>query len=249
MLTFSELGKYGRLGNQMFQIASTIGIAVRNGLYVGFPYWMNYDHKERFGSTENIDIQSYFKNPLPEVEEGYYSKYFVPWGYHNLLNFPDRTDIQGHMQSEKYFEHCKDLIRHYFEFKYEIDPLPEGAIALHIRRGDYDNGYHPFQTYDYYVKALNHLPEGPIFVFSDDITECRKMFRECDVTFIEGNHYVKDLQLMTTATHFVLSNSTLCWWGWWLSKQNGKVVAPAHWFGEVAHLSAKDIYTENMIVI
>ena len=44
MLTFINLGKMGRLGNQMFQIASTIGIAKWVGTKACFPKWdyMNY---------------------------------------------------------------------------------------------------------------------------------------------------------------------------------------------------------------
>jgi hypothetical protein len=248
MLTFSELGRYGRLGNQMFQIAGVIGLAKKHGYKFGFPYWMNHDHKERFGSAESIDIQSFFRNPLPMQELSFYQKYFVHWGYHNFNTLADNLDIQGHLQSEKYFEHCKDLIRYYFEFKEEVEPLPEGAIALHVRRGDYDNGYHPFQETEYYQKALERLPIGPVYVFSDSPDEAKQMLGD-DLIYVKGNHYIKDLQLMTTATHHILSNSTLCWWGWWLSKQEGKVIAPAKWFGPQAGLSSKDIYTEKMIVI
>ncbi len=250
MLTFNELGKYGRLGNQMFQVAGVIGLAVRHGYKYGFPYWRNYDHLERFGSTEDIDIQSYFANPLPFADVNFYQKYFVEWGYHNLHTLPDNLDIQGHLQSEKYFAHCKDLIRHYFEFK-NILPveIPEGAICLHVRRGDYDNGYHPHQTVDYYTKALNAMPEAPVFVFSDSPDEA-KQFLPSEFTFVKGNHYMKDLQLMTQCTHFIISNSTLCWWGWWLANKGGKVVAPLNWFGsKYTSITGKDIYTEEMILI
>lgn len=254
MLTFSELGRYGRLGNQMFQIASTIGIATRNGYHVGFPYWKNYDHLERFGSSEDIDIQSYFKNPLPLMDDEPRGNAFIQWGYQPHLSLPDGTNLQGHMQSEKYFAHVDDLIRHYFEFKNPIEPLPEGAIVLHVRRGDYDDNYHPTMKYDYYTEALSIMPyDSDVYVFSDSIGDCQKMFDPLclyhKLIYVSGNHYITDLQLMTTGTHFILSNSTLCWWGWWLSKQNGKVIAPRNWFGAVAGITADDIYTDKMIII
>jgi len=250
MLTFSELGKYGRLGNQMFQIASTIGLATRHGYSFGFPYWMNYDHLTRFGSSESIDIQSYFKNPLPKQEEKYYQNFPINWGYHNYNTLPDNLNLMGHMQSEKYFEHCKDTIRHYFEFKHDIALMPDNAVALHVRRGDYDNLYHPCQGLDYYEKALSYMPtNAPIFVFSDEPEKARELLGE-GKTYITGNHYMTDLQIMTKCTHFILSNSTLCWWGWWLSKQNGVVVAPLNWFGKkYTQITAEDIYTEKMILI
>jgi len=249
MLTFKELGRYGRLGNQMFQVASTIGLATRHGYTYGFPYWKNYDHLERFGSSENIDIQSYFKNKLPEVPEGYFNNYNIQWGYHNIKTLPDNQNLIGHMQSEKYFDHCKDLVRHYFEFTNEVEDMPEGAIAIHVRRGDYDDFYHPLQGIEYYEKALQHMPEGPVFVFSDSPDQAREMLGDRFI-YVKGNHYIKDLQLMTKCTHFILSNSTLCWWGWWLSKQNGKVVIPLNWFGEKAwSIKATDVYTDKMIVL
>ena len=55
MVTFAQLGRYGRLGNQMFQVASTIGIAKANGYDYVFPEWVNHDAVERFGSKEDVN--------------------------------------------------------------------------------------------------------------------------------------------------------------------------------------------------
>ena len=38
-ISFSQLGKHGRLGNQLFQIASTLGMAEKYGAEVVFPSW------------------------------------------------------------------------------------------------------------------------------------------------------------------------------------------------------------------
>ena len=37
MITYSKIGHFGRLGNQMFQLASTYGIAKKKGYEVCFP--------------------------------------------------------------------------------------------------------------------------------------------------------------------------------------------------------------------
>lgn len=50
MLTYSKLGKNGRFGNQLFQIAGTIGTARGLGLPYAFPVWY---------------YQKYFVNDLP----------------------------------------------------------------------------------------------------------------------------------------------------------------------------------------
>jgi len=73
MITFANLGKYGRLGNQMFQIASTIGVAVKSGFDYGFPVWQNIDHANK-GFKEDIEIWNYFKNQLPLVIPGKYTE-------------------------------------------------------------------------------------------------------------------------------------------------------------------------------
>ena len=39
MITYRQLGRNGQLGNQLWQIASTAGIAHREGDVAGFPFW------------------------------------------------------------------------------------------------------------------------------------------------------------------------------------------------------------------
>jgi len=248
MLTFKNLGKYGRLGNQMFQIAGTIGLATSHGYTYGFPNWINWDHLTRFGSEEDINIQAYFKNELPGVENKEFQDFNIQWGWHNFHTLPDNLNLIGHMQSERYFAHCKPLIKHYFELKDLTDlQMPDNAIAIHVRRGDYDDNYHPTMKADYYEKALRHMPDAPVFVFSDSPDQARQMLGN-EFTYISGNHYMIDLQLMTRCKNFILSNSTLCWWGWWLADHN-KCVAASNWFGPVAGITGNDLYTKEMIVI
>jgi hypothetical protein len=101
MITYSKIGKKGHLGNQLFQIASTIGLAVANNQDFAFLDWK---------------YQEYFKNRLPlltsdlslvNVEEKEYN--FHQW---NLKD--ENYDLSGWLQTEKYFD--KALTKHYFEF-------------------------------------------------------------------------------------------------------------------------------------
>ena len=39
MITYRHLGRNGQLGNQLWQIAGTVGIAHKEGDMAGFPFW------------------------------------------------------------------------------------------------------------------------------------------------------------------------------------------------------------------
>jgi hypothetical protein len=152
------------------------------------------------------------------------------------------------MQSEKYFQHCSEIVKYYFKLK-ELtrEKLEPESIVMHIRLGDYDDHYHPIQKREYYDRALSILPRGNVYVFSDNPDKARDMLG-AQHEYISGNHYMIDFQLMTTGKHFVLSNSTFCWWAWYLA-DHGMCVAPKKWFGNHVGLDTKDIYTEEMIVL
>jgi hypothetical protein len=249
LATFKELGRYGRLGNQMFQIASTIGIAKRNNIDFAFPRWKNYDHLERFGSSEDIDVQKFFINELPELRElGPFQDLFVHWGYWPVL-VNGFVNLSGHMQSEKYFLHCEDLVRHYFKMTTPDSPI-ENTVAIHCRFGDYDDAYHPVMKMDYYEKAMAEFPSSVKWlVFSDDLNKAQQYFGS-NASYPDGNDYMVDFWLMRQCSDFIIGNSTYSWWAAWLSEnKNKKVVAPSKWFGEVAGLSSQDLYCQNWIVI
>ena len=244
-ITFNDLGKYGRIGNQMFQIAGTIGVAVKNGYEFGFPHWMNYDHAHRFKFSEDIDIQKWFKNPLP-VSEPKHPDYNIKWGYHDV-SIPDNVSLKGHFQSEKYFLHCQDLIRHYFEFK-QKDEDRCNTIAIHIRFGDYGGDYHPICSAEYYERALAYFPlDYKVLVFSDEPEKAKNVFPS-SYEFIEGNHSIHDLMLMTTCDNHIIANSTYSWWGAWLANSK-QVIAPRKWFGPACKAVADDIYCKEWIVL
>lgn len=251
MITFLNLGRYGRLGNQMFQIASTIGMAVKAGYSFGFPHWINHDHSERFQSSEDVSIYKYFRHKLPELERANYLEYRVPWGYHDLM-VPDYVSISGYLQSEKYFLHCRSTILYYFELVPYADVpfIDNKCVAIHVRRGDYDDKYHPRLGMEYYARAMEQFPASALFyVFSDDITACRQMFGN-RVEYVEGNHYMKDFYLMSLFSNFIIANSSFSWWpAWMCSNPNKKVVAPANWFGPAYTISPKDIYCKDWIVL
>lgn len=254
MLTFLNLGRQGRMANMLFQVAGVVGIAIKSGQDYAFPLMINYDHRDRFKSDEDIDIYKYFKNSLPLLQnaEGF-SNYEVKWGYQDIRLPSGNHSLFGFMQSEKYFAHCEDLIRHYFELKEPAQKMniPEGSVAVHVRRTDYDGAFHLHLQKHYYDDAFKRLPQdhGNIYVFSDDPEKAKQLF-DRQVTFVTGQHYMTDLYNMTECTHFIIANSAFSWWGAYLSKKQGKVVvAPRAWFGYNAGITSDDMYCSNWIIM
>lgn len=252
MLTFRQLGRYGRFTNGMFQIAGVIGIAERHGYLWAFPEWKNYDHRDRFGSSEDIEVQKYFVNPLPVLEDPTrFPEIFIHWGF-NPGPYPDNVSICGHLQSPKYFSHCIDTVRHYFRMNGEG---PQNDLcAIHWRAGDYEESltaYHPRQPKSYYEQAMrNFPPDQQYLVFSDNLDLAKQMFSGDQFTFSEGNNYLEDFKRMKMCKHFIGANSSFSLMAAVLGEHpDKKMVFPSLWFGPVAGITGRDCYPENAIVI
>lgn len=229
----------------MFQIASTIGIAHANKMGYGFPDWINYDAKERFGTTEDIEVGKWFK-PLPGMVDDEYVQMFIPWGYQVVkLNRGRHYDLSGHMQSERYFKNIEGVIRELFTMEGE----PTDDVAIHIRMGDYvtSEGYHPVCSREYYDEAIRLMGDRNYVVFSDDPDKAQQMFPNWEV---DRGSTREALRRMMWCKDFIIANSTFSWWGAWLGWDiNKRVIAPRKWFGSQAQISAKDIYTDKMTLL
>jgi len=262
--TFSQLGRHGRFANQVFQVAGTIGIARKNAMEPVFPIWRNYDHGEKFGSKEDINVYQHFVNQLPVAtgfDVGYIEKkpwqgVGVEWGYQNLILPPGNYDLSGHFQSLKYFDHCIDEVRHFMRMKKEKDTV-QPFVAIHARRGDYDNQYHPVIPVYWYVEAIKHFPSDSRFlVFSDDKCFISQLADMCEINGLmkQANNmvpvysnYLDSFAIMKKCEHFIIGNSSYSAAAAILSENKDKqVIAPATWFGpKYTNITAKDIYCDG----
>ncbi len=248
MITFKNLGRMGRLANGMFSIAGTIGIATNSGQNYAFPKWINWDAKERFGSTEDIDVYKHFINDLPELPEQLtFEEYPYFWGYRGITLPQGNWNLNSHFQSDKYFNHCIDLIRYYFTMFGEDT---HDATAIHMRFGDYDDSYHPRPKVEYYREALVHVP-GPYLLFSDNMDEAIKIMSELKVSYIPiDRDYLESFKIMKRCNHFICGNSSYSLMAAILSPNPDKViVCPKKWFGDHVGLETADIYPSNAIII
>jgi len=241
MIVHEWCGRFGRLGNQMFQFASAVGLAEKRNTDWGLLRFQTSEIPNIFKlpNTRHVNVQdiAHF-NRYNERSFAFDS---------NLFNQPDNTSLQGYYQSEQYFVHCKDVILEEFSFKDEISnvsmekkktlgDLP--LCSVHVRRGDYLNlkEYHPVQSFLYYDWAISELkikhPEFNIVYFTDDPEWVgQNMIPRYGGTISRGNAH-EDLCLMTMCDFNVIVNSSFSWWGAWLNKNLHKiVVSPSKWFG------------------
>ena len=241
MVVFSLLEKKGNLGNQLFQIASTIGIAKKNKTPFAFPNWKYAD---------------YFDNELPKIlnekfeiiDEKYF--HFHEW----KINSNQNVDLNGWMQSEKYFD--KSITEHYFKFKDSFVTnlklrhkalFEKKTILISIRRGDFVGHKDYFQLpILYYVLALNsEFPDwrdANLLITSDDIGYCKFYFSFLEnALFAEDLNAVEQLCLGSLCDDFIISNSTFSWWLAYLGeKSHSKIVRPLHYFDNQKAIECSD---------
>lgn len=248
-LTYSQLGRYGRFANGAFQICSTIGLARKHRMGFKFPLWINHDHRDRFGSKEDVDIYKHLVNELPLWTGEVYPEVYVPWGFHEVNISPGNWDLLGHMQCDRYFENSIDEVRHYMTFKDE--PPKNDYTCIHIRLGDYDDKFHPRQTMEYYSRGME-IVGGPFLVFSDELETVRGWFGD-RVEYAKDGNYLEHFKLMKNCKNFIIGNSSYSLLASILATGEKKIVSPKNWFGEAwgdaRHSMGQDVHPRGAIVI
>jgi hypothetical protein len=277
MISYKKIGHFGRLANQMFQFAATIGIARKANQGFAFPKENTEvpsveDFKDGVRREIYFDLPKYFPNvertlkPLEEIQTYHVAQEPYFHFCRDMFTVPDQTNLMGYFQSEKYFEHCSDLILGYFQFDKEIKkqaennfpkfPVKLEYVSIHLRRGDYAGlqQFHPVMEADYYFDAMTQFMDDDYYflIFSDDISYAKELFGEQEnIVYIEGNDPAVDMCMMTMCDHNVIANSSFSWWGAWLNDNvNKKVIAPKRWFGPAykgVH-DTKDLYPQSWII-
>jgi hypothetical protein len=173
----------GRLGNQMFQFASTLAAGKRKGYEVKFPL-ENCNDLRRIGPIDlNTGALSDVKCDLLDCFD-ISNEYFISsprLQIYSLFNegkfeyddriesIPDGCNLSGYFQTEKYFLDIKEEIRNIFAFKKEIvkegdrilREISEGKelVSIHVRRGDYTlyPDHHPTCNPEYYSLGIQEI--------------------------------------------------------------------------------------------
>jgi hypothetical protein len=274
MITFNKIGYMGRMGNQMFQYATMLGVANKTGYTCGIPIKKNLKIKEdgHFDVASNkwipykFDLTDSFNISITDSSDINNQKVYnetVHEYNENIFKIEDDTDLNGYFQTEKYFKHIEPIIRNEFKFKNEIvdeclkiKANYKNIVSIHFRRSDYIglSNMFPLLELEYYQQAITLFDDKAytFFIFSDDINWCKTIFGdEENIVYIESNNQFIDMCLMTMCEHNIIANSTFSWWGAWLNPNpNKRVIAPTKWFGPgLSHLNTNDIIPNNWIKI
>lgn len=255
MITFKSLGKFGRLGNQMFQFAFLYNTGKKTGFEIGYDF-----------SNKPL-ISQIFKLPCKNSDDVYPKNKAVElnnFAYFDTKNTPDNTDYVGYFQNSKYIEEYENEFRQIFTFDTEkmkncygfIKDLKEKInkefVALHVRRTDYINASEMHLVCDkaYYKRAIDNFGSDYFYIlFTDDKEWCSKEFKFIPNIIMNNNTEI-DLILMSLCDHNIISNSSYSWWGSWLNENlNKKIIAPNRWFNKVGPQNWHEIYRKDMVLI
>jgi len=261
VLSYNNLGRYGHLGNQMFQYAALLGTARLLERSAVAPSGANVGKsclRECFRLGSCTD--AYETEVVAQYREQDFS--FNVGMVPEMMKVEGNIDMVGYFQSDKYWKHCEEQVMRDFRFhdsnhmsvnKWVADNKidPEEYVSVHVRRGDYLNlqDTHPICKNGYYLQAMEHFADKKFLIFSDDTEWVRKsqlFWHLEDVKFSNMNQY-QDLNLMSRCSGHIIANSSYSWWGAALS--GNKAVAPEDWFGPNGPKNWEDIYREDWIIV
>lgn len=272
MISFSHLGEYGRLGNQLFQYAILKSVQHKTGFEIVLPKDINirnwHGQQCLMGNFKlpsctygNLDIQNYFHEKQLRIFDT------------DVFDVKDNTDFMGFFQHPNYYTPIRDLLIQEFEM---IDSIQDKVnqylnnlgttVSLHVRRGDVSDGTNPTDTqwsndfsegsvlYEYYTRALQEIPtDSTILLFTggsrknvleSDIDWCKRHFKDERIVFVEGFNDIETFSLMKSCDYNITSfASTFSWWASFLNKKNN-VIAPKNFYPSMV-LDTLNVYPEN----
>jgi hypothetical protein len=238
----------GGLGNQLFQIFTTIATAIKHNndyvfyrqdiLYVGTPrptYWItlfkNILHKTSYSVTYNNvyhEVKEFTYTPIPQLKNA--------------------TILYGYFQSYKYFENEINTILDLIDFNTIINDIKTtysnyfqnpNTVSLHFRIGDYNSAI--ITPYQYYENALSLFDNKSTILYccekeNNDIVNnhiSNLKIKYPSMTFIKIADEIDDwkqMLIMSLCEHNIIPNSTFSWWSAYLNKNKNKIVTyPTPW--------------------
>lgn len=277
MITFNEIGRYGRLGNQLFQLAILKVVSIKTGYDIILPKDIN----ERNHHGQNCLLNNFkfktIKYGYPITNHLYLEK--SDWFYDDkIFTVLDNTDFFGFFQNPKYYTPFQDELIEEFQLVDEIEQkidrvlqkYKNNIVSLHIRRGDMTDGTNPSMLswandttensilINYYKKALSIIPkDSTVFLFTggsrfnknqNDIEWCKQNFKDNRIVFVDFLNDIESFCLMKRCNFNITSFiSTFSWWASFLNK-NKNVIAPLNFYPN-SNLEIENYYPKYWILV
>ena len=242
----------GGLGNQMFQIAAVVNLAVENKIAFCFDQntWppMGGAGGEAFqASPPTKYLKNVFRKlPFKDIKsKNLFMVYNEPSFHYTEIHPRQNMLLNGYFQSERYFEKNAEIIKKVFsppksiinDFNNRfVKESPDCQfVSIHVRRGSHlkNPHYHGSCDSEYFNESIKRFDQTVKFlVFSDDMDWCQDNFHGDNFLFVENQKDYEDLYYMSLCHHNIICNSTFSWWSAWLNTNEGKIIiSPKKWFG------------------
>ena len=225
----------GRLGNQLFQMASVIGIAaMTNRTPVLSPVF------RAIHNVFDISLPSdYTPARVISVEEETFGRFSE-----TLLHMPC-ADVKliGYFQTWKYFNCCFKEIRKQLQIKADLNSRAEVTlrearhtvcdgnncatdrpvfVGVHVRRGDLlFNPTYRSPSIRYLGAAIQYyrlrIPSSIFVVVSDDTEWCERNINGVDVFVVREGQYEDHFAILSKCNHTIITVGTFGWWAAWIA--------------------------------
>jgi len=240
----------GGLGNQMFQIATGLALALEHNDNYGI------DVKNHIERGQGCHISRYVDTIFSKINklttDNSYNIFKETLYEFKPISYSDKIILDGYFQSEKYFAKYKKQIIDMFSINY-INESTFPICTIHIRTGDYIASP-PFNvvTPTYFMNAITYIQSLNPDVYFKIITDnsvLAKTYIPKDLTYedISSSDEIADLSSIAISDYVIMSNSSFSWWGSYLGKDKLTIV-PDIWFN-LPDIKMIDIYRDDMIKI
>ena len=154
MITFHQLGGYGRLGNQLFQYAALKSLALKKNYEIKIPEpkSMNWHGQTCLLDQFNIDCEFLKEGDLNQIQSIFNEIDSMEYD-EDFWSTPDNTTLQGFFQSTLYFKEFSEQVKSELtpnkqwldESKLILDEIKKEnkgyeIVSIHMRRGDNVDG-------------------------------------------------------------------------------------------------------------
>jgi len=246
----------GGLGNQLFQIFTTISYAIKSKkkfYFLDSEISPSITKRYTFWNSLLYKLKPFLIKEIVQDSKIIKQKDFT----FNEIKIPELTNsnicLNGYFQSDKYFQDhyetiCKMLDTDKQKKKILKSSNLENTISIHFRLGDYKllSNVYQILTYEYYKKSITFIQNNDtnmrhVFFFCEDedidavmITINKLIHDFPNLFFIRASNSLKDWEqmlLMSCCKHNIIANSSFSWWGAYLNTNYNKIVCyPSVWF-------------------